>query len=520
MKKSLRLWVVGAVICAAGISKATSESFEGYADGTAVTNLTGWYTTGEKNGGTNVLAIPRNTAVSNNVSMGGIAWSDFWTVPCPFSPVTGSNNVDTNATAMFFLNPDGYWVTLSGAGGAVTNTWTAVPPTTDAWVHVSIYQNYSNKTWAMFTDDGMDTNLGVVATNLGFINTNASVCACFSVENGGGTNATLVDNVNVTNKLDDTFSGNSDHDTLRDGWELIYLGSLNSATDATTAAFGTTNPVASTTVSNNTVALNFGLGSGYQTILLGSSSPSNFTPTGSTSAGGAFSISNLPAGRQFYQVVSSSLDGSFKGTSTTYAVYTLPANSANSIWLAVPPVATDNKLQGQFGSNLVTALNLAPSADAYPSHGDRITVYLSDGTHSDFVWTVSGWKIYPSLAAPDMTVSRGQGILVTRASSASVRAVFVGKYDASVGVQIIAPADWGMIGWPYDTSITVSNMLPNFPATSELWKNRDGYTRILRDASGSWRYPNGVIADSVTVNLGEAVFVRNRGAAYTNAPAP
>ncbi|MBI2440756.1 MAG: fibronectin type III domain-containing protein [Lentisphaerae bacterium] len=178
-----------------------SDTFEGYTQGTSLTNgFNNWYasdtncvvssTNGIGGSGTNIALIPIDVTLSNRFSIAAPT-NVYISLAPKLVRYEGTNNptVDTNASAMFYLNSNGFFVAYNG----LVSDWvtlTAYSNALGAWTNLDLYLNFSNKTWQF--------NVGgnVVSNNLGFANPNLSTFNGFDVYNGGDS-TTYVDNVYI-----------------------------------------------------------------------------------------------------------------------------------------------------------------------------------------------------------------------------------------------------------------------------------------------------------------------------------
>ncbi len=253
------------------------DGFEEYADNTPLTNLysTGWGASSNTvvirtvtnvaeivlgaNLGTNSVVIPESMIASNASPAGMLSnvWVELYlrnSMAMPEGSV-GEEVLDTNATVELYLNTNGcpvIWDAVATNWMVVTQDYWQAAVTgfnTSAWARVTLYQNYSNKTAAVFLNEHL------LLPALRFINTNRSSYAWLQLD--GGTEVTsYMDEVSArytapTNQ----WSADLDNDGMLDALEFQLYGS-------------TTNrhrPVITVTVpANGTVTTN-GFGAGVVT---------------------------------------------------------------------------------------------------------------------------------------------------------------------------------------------------------------------------------------------------------------
>jgi len=203
------------------------DDFESYTNQTPLsTGLNGWYATATNcivqsdfsytnYGGSKAAQIPIDVTLSNRLT--GVAvtsiWMRFYSRAVLFNGSTNGSDfaatngarpvVDTNLSAMFYINTAGYFVVHNGApdpdptnstlwitvsnkadGGAFT------PIVAGAWTRVEVLLDYTNTTWELYANGDKLTN------NLAFINTGNANFTSFDTYNGGST--TYLDNVYIT----------------------------------------------------------------------------------------------------------------------------------------------------------------------------------------------------------------------------------------------------------------------------------------------------------------------------------
>jgi hypothetical protein len=232
------------VLAAGGAAWAAvpyADNFETYTNNALLNGLGQWKATpyvfvtnagGASPSGTNMVYIPADSWVSNDFGVNPTAtniWVDFWVRPKRYSQADADGPApDTNASSMFFVNSNGYWVLMNSPslGVVASNTITtnlfggAVDAFLDAGqaVHVSAYLDYKAKRYGFMLEDK------VVAQQLGFISNNAAL-TLFRMYNGAnGTN--YFDAFQVTNRVPNTLGTDGDFDGMNDAWELMYFGGV------------------------------------------------------------------------------------------------------------------------------------------------------------------------------------------------------------------------------------------------------------------------------------------------------
>ena len=593
MNRTFRCLALVAGVVLAGTALAGNyvrESFEGIAGGTVLRTRPQWgasaVTVIVTNMGsnayspTNAVLLPVLESMTNTVAAGtvsNVVWSDFWTITRPFhSPESIAPDLDANATAQFFVNTNGYWVTMSRAGGAVvTNLFTndaynvnldPLPNTGTNWCHVSVCHDYSNKVWSLFIG-------GVpVATNLGFLNQGVSNYQWLAVQSVGGdsSNTTFLDDLLITNAVPDTLTGDDDGNGLRDAWELMYYGSITSGISAVSSsvvrvdgftleqisaigippstedvypfafqyAFGINTPAVTTMDPTNTpsdaMRIALVVGADRTNRLLGTKFPTgNFTQnigsfyTGPNGETNWFVDSTaLDRGDQyFYRLVGVSPDGLVTITNpVTYAWYQQSrAITGTTYWVGVPvDYGSNNRLNSDLGRHL----SLGLKGDGESGLADRLTVY--NPTQQTF-WLGDDrkWRLLGDLSGNESSfaIERGWGVLIRSYGSGSV-----GPFGGAVSVMAAAKITnttatvtitngLNMLAWPYDVSTNLIALLSGGMANDSDTNLSDriwfGNNTSLRLWTNGWHYiPNTGDASitNIPLNPGEGFFYRSRKA--------
>lgn len=148
-------------------------------------------------GSTNAALIPIDTSLSNRFPL-ATSTNVYIHLDAKLVRYDGTNNpfVNTNATVIFYVNSNGYFMAYNGA----VSNWVAITQTVDGldapvveentWTNLDVYIDYAIKTWQI----SVGTNM--LANNLGFANTNITSLTGFEVYNGGS-RTTYVDNVYI-----------------------------------------------------------------------------------------------------------------------------------------------------------------------------------------------------------------------------------------------------------------------------------------------------------------------------------
>lgn len=205
-----------------------NDDFESYDDYTPlIDGLNGWY--GSDTGcvvrvghifspysGTKAVDLPSDTTLSNKFD--GASASNVW-IQADVRPVLYDGyvfypNINTNATAMFYISSNGYFTVRDGTNWAeITDTSVGKTSQTYSatnWVRLHWRQNYDTKKWALFA------NYNLITNQIGFINTNATGFSGFDMHNGS-VSTTYVDNVAVNSSNPDDLA-NDGGDWLPHMW--------------------------------------------------------------------------------------------------------------------------------------------------------------------------------------------------------------------------------------------------------------------------------------------------------------
>lgn len=213
MRKTLGLGICAFLAWAANGLAATNstlytDNFEIYANNEPlISNVSNksWYASSAEavvqtnisaEGSTKAARVPLDVTLSNRFA--AVTSTNVWLRIQP-RIVRYNRDVapsyDTNATVIFYVDSNGYFVVRNG-----TNTWVTltVTPSGDPiepvvetnFNTIDVFLNYSNKTWRL------KCNAVTLTNNLGFVNTAATNLAGFDVYNGG-VSTSYLDNVRL-----------------------------------------------------------------------------------------------------------------------------------------------------------------------------------------------------------------------------------------------------------------------------------------------------------------------------------
>ncbi|MEI6168182.1 MAG: hypothetical protein WCS52_13420 [bacterium] len=471
MKKNLAVWLASALafLCATVTANATyvSDNFETRPRGALVDPLNGWVTpdgvvvtNDTRIAGTNSLYIPILSTISNNTAgASNQVWTDFYTIPRPFVSDSGTAPaIDTNATAQFFVNSNGLWVTISGNGPSATKTTVCytvygggVYPTAtlnSAYCHVSVLHDYGAKDWSLFVNDMP------IATNLPFISSGVSAHDWFQVQNLGGssTNVCWLDNFLVTNKMPTTSgSGNAITNVVSNtdipvADALAYFGTVDDPRK-TNQTVGVTNDVGG----GAKVVLTFAGGAGNGSyVVYGSPNLdlSSLSSNGVLSGSGAYTNRNALAGstnRFYYKLVTIGADGYALTNEETYAAHKQYRYS-NQYSIAGDPVQTaDRTMGGEMGRQLAIGLGMGDRVEMIALGGKTYTYTLSNGAWRDGVNDPTGSRQW----------DEGVGILVLPIGSPSP-SYFAGLKITNA-LSVTVSNGWNYLSWAHNDRVFSGN---------------------------------------------------------------
>jgi len=447
-------------------------------------------------------------------------WTDFFTVPRQFvSESSSAPTVDTNATAQFFVNSNGMWVTISGNGGTglLTNVCTNVLvsgigsyPTADQYAvfyHVSVLHDYAASNWSLFVNDKP------LATNLHFIASGVSTHAWFQVQNLGGNsnNICWLDDFLITNKVATSGSGNAITN--------VVPGTTIPLADAL-AGFGTMQDPRKTNqtigVSGTGVALTFGGGAGNGNyVMYGtpnfdlSSLVSNGVVSGNTFTKN--SVLDGTTNRYFFKLLTVAQDGSVVYTNDeTYAAYKQYRHSNKYSIVGVPVQITDRSMHGVMGTQLASGLSNGDIIQM-TQNGTPYRYKLGGGSWSDQLGNDPGelkqWAL-------------GVGMVVLPYDINTSPSYFAGlKKDSTNAVSVtVANNVWNYLAWVHnDKTFTSngSNVLGFLASTNDyIYIQTNGAANFLaaKYDGASWRtlvYPWNPI--TLTVKAGDGIVYKTFG---------
>jgi len=202
------------------------ENFESdYTDGDAISDYHGW-TGNSACVATSTAAItgslggyvPSDNAITNEFLSGSLerVWTDMNVVITMWTDATAPT-LDTSATAQFYVNSNGYPVVADGSTW-VTKTTTpagdAITPYASGAARATMFNNYSNHTWAICLDGVL------IAEQIDFADSSVDSYTRFSV-NGEAEFDDLTISETTPN-----LTGDQDNDGLIDVWEVQYFNSI------------------------------------------------------------------------------------------------------------------------------------------------------------------------------------------------------------------------------------------------------------------------------------------------------
>ncbi len=226
--------VLAALALAQGVraSLPVNDDFQGYPVGRDFTSATNnwnsdanvWVTNGvnrySDSPATNSVAFTGSSGLTNQVNSNvlSVVWTDFHIKP--FKGDIPSSLPTNLASHVHYYDTNGY-VVVAVSNGWVTcsnDVWgMAVPPITDNWVHISIYQNYATSNSAMMVNDQL------VLQDLPFVGTAGSY-GKFITRNAQ--NSAWLDDVWIQTSYNPTLTANRNGDAggLADARELQLYG--------------------------------------------------------------------------------------------------------------------------------------------------------------------------------------------------------------------------------------------------------------------------------------------------------
>lgn len=150
-----------------------ADDFSLYSPGTPLINGTnGWYAdsisvvvqsgiTGAVAVNSNAAVLPMDTMLSNRFQ--NVTATNIWThLYIKVKKYDGTNPpvINTNATVMFYVNSNGYFVMANGTNWEVSHNVQITNE--DDWVKLDIFQDYDNKIWWLYVNEIPITNNGEI----------------------------------------------------------------------------------------------------------------------------------------------------------------------------------------------------------------------------------------------------------------------------------------------------------------------------------------------------------------------
>lgn len=216
-----------------------TDDFESYPTNQAVADLAynGWSGTpgavveaGAGVAGSQAAVLRGDSAVTNSVYPSvslGKAWTDLYVKPVELDGTPPE--VNTNLSAMLYVNPDGYvvvydpdaamWTVCSNAVGSGIG----VAPIGEAYARLSLHKDYAAGKVAVFVNDVL------VREGLSMIG-DATEYRSMTVKNMGETN-TCLDNLAISTNYPVDLTGDSDGDGWADALEIDTWGTISAATN-------------------------------------------------------------------------------------------------------------------------------------------------------------------------------------------------------------------------------------------------------------------------------------------------
>jgi hypothetical protein len=451
----------------------------------------------------NALAIPGQTTVSNGLpDIATKVWTDFWTIPTLYTNGTvTAPDIDTSATAQFFVNAASNWVAFSGngAGGYKTNVLGSVLSGTGAYpkapnglnfYNVSILSDYGAHTYSLFV------NGNCLATNLAFIcGEPVGTVRWFQVQNlaQSSSETCILDEYSLTNKLSSaaasapiTGGGISQSDAV------FYFGGLEPRAEYTNA---------STTANAATWSFSRIVPPYDSYKILGSASPAGpfvlmYTFSGTDMTRGEIDSTS----RYYYKVVRiSTNDTSVSVTNTeVFATYKQARQAAYWQWVGVPVGLVDYSLSGQLGRQLGVGLSI----------NDTLTTMQGDAVGQTVLHTWNGSSWVPG----GVTVSPGMGVLIY--STGAGNTVLAGLQPTDSISPVTINPGWNTLAWPYDSPNTAWS-LPGQNG-DVLYLQRNNAPLIAKFVSGAWhqgRYGTGPLLSALTTPIqpGDGIIIQSVG---------
>jgi hypothetical protein len=485
---------------ASGVTLPYVEDFEDVAIG-SLSGESHWVVQGSTralNQTAKVYGGSRGASMEHAVASHGIedatatdAWVNWfaWPTTCATNPVDPAE-LSTNTTAVFYLNPDGNVVALSNSTWV---TFSSADLGTNNWIRFIVEMDYTADTWDLYAVTA--TTNARVALNLPFKYANRSAFTSFRTVEGGVTPLSYFDNLGIATNM--PIGLDIDADELPDVWEETYMTNTSQTADGDLDNDGVSNLLeyyagTDPSDSNNLMRvigldLDGAASANVRLQLRGGAAiaPTNFFGVGDNvqrsfkvfAASNATDTKTLVAtidsdgsgtntwtdtgmtdtySRRFYEISVVHTAGGYTNTEE-WAVHVQPRAASKSYMICAPVnyEGTNNNLNALLGDHLARGLH----ADTTQGDSDRIEWIATDGSWARYWLSTTGWKIWGTTTAADVTITPGQGMWVVRGSGSATRsnAVFAGKSFTDADVQQfsfskddagLSQDGWTIFGWP------------------------------------------------------------------------
>lgn len=414
--------------------------------------------------------------------------TDFWTKP---NPVTAAPAIGDDASVQFAFDPvvgvrvlDGAgWTTASAQGATVDGT---------VWLHVTVIK--SESTWTLKVNGATIGTYGLHAAG-------SPQTAWFSVANGAGTAAAMLDDVSVLDNSSSALTAAADN-------KDASISSVDaSGTDlAGTTTAGLAYQVKASddyagTVNVRTLSLS------------GSGTTRSFTDTLLSSK------DNI-----YYRLVLSADGGATIGAESnpSFVVHKQDRSGAagSSYWVGSMinyASGNDNLSTGAALANqMKTGLTGGDDVDT----GDNVIVY--SGTTKTTYWLNGdgNWMTGVSTPAGTDPIPVGSAFLIqTKNPGSSTKAVFAGpQIDNTVSsFTHDVPAGWFMFSYPLEGTKTIASLTGGVATGDLMYLYRGGSYKLLKKFASGWRtYTGGALPAGYTdLQFGEGVFYYSPGTTLT-----
>ncbi len=525
MRQKIIIFLVGVLV--AGISSAADISSNTFENGATVVGAAWTFDVGvsaasQPGGANNVLAgsvkclnIPIGMSATNAATGSGQkVWTDFYTIPQKYFSYTDPDHpaVEAGATAQFFVNDAGQWVTMSGADGATVTTHATVigggdyPTVADnTYYHVSILTDYGNGgKWSFFVN-----NLPL-AVDLTPIDPSVTAHGWVRVQNlSGSAGATSLDDCRVSVTVPPALAENVGPNIPM--W--VAATKFGTVTDPRPTNTSVTADATSATWSFDNVAV----GATYK--LLGTANPSGafVLMNGGASvdlSGNSMTRTEINPGsisRYFYKLVRISADGTTAVTnSEIYAAYKQP-RVLGQRYITGVPVNYVSSAAGKIGGSLGDQLMLGLT-DNY-----KVYAYDTNGTYRAYSLSGSAW----SGSANDTVFYPGSGLVIVSSGAGSSPMVFAGtKPSEKIGVKLLANG-WTYASWAADDHTVSGGVIPGLAGATPhsgdyfYYQGFGSNTTVRAQYDGS-KWVSGPFMNkslSLVLRAGDGFVYRNIGAA-------